>query len=77
MNITPATNDLVEAYVNENTERDTMSDLTTRQVASHLGVDTSTAFQMLNDLAKQKKITKLDPINGDKFACCGWIRNSD
>ena len=26
---------------------------------------------------EQKLIEKLDPVNDDKFDCCGWIRPND
>lgn len=62
-------------YVAENTYRPNMEDVSTKQIAQHFGVPTSAIYKICDKLAADKLITKLEPTNGDKFSCCGWINN--
>lgn len=64
-------------WVIANTYRIQMEEVTTKQVASHFKISTQIAYDYCKDLASRKLITKLDPVNGDTFGCCGWIRVSD
>lgn len=63
-------------YVLENTCYPTMDDVSTKQVANRFRIQTNIAYTHLSALANEGKITKLDPVNGDSFDCCGWIENS-
>ena len=63
-------------HILTNTNRERMDDLSTKQVAEKFNISTSSAYSILNDLASEKQITKLEPINGNKFECCGWINNA-
>jgi hypothetical protein len=85
MNTTDLKNKMVE-YINSTTHRENLIEKSTKQVAEHFGIDTKTAYKLLVSIsskcAKGKRlgtnqITHLDPVNGQNFECCGWIRNED
>lgn len=64
-------------YINANTHRERLDELSTNQVAEKFSLSTKLAYDILCSLAAKGEITKLDPVNGNKFDCCGWIRNND
>jgi hypothetical protein len=64
-------------YVLENTHREKLNEVSTRQVALKFNVTVNKAYVILKGLAKEKKIEHLDPVNGDNFSCAGWIRLTD
>lgn len=64
-------------WINEETHRLDLEEKSTKQVAAKFNLTTNAAYRVCSILAKKGLITKLDPINGDKFDCCGWIRNED
>lgn len=64
-------------FINEFTHREKLEEKSTKQVAVKFGVETKEAYRLLQDLASENKIQKLDPVNGDKFDCCGWLRLQD
>lgn len=64
-------------YINAETHRADLDEKTTKEIAVQFNLTTNAAFRLLNMLADKKLITKLDPVNGDNFDCCGWIRNHD
>jgi hypothetical protein len=69
--------ELILNWINEETHMRDLEEKTTKQVADKFCLTTDTAYKLCGILAKKKLITKLDPVNGDKFGCCGWIRNED
>jgi len=62
-------------FITETTYRPNMEDVSTKQIAAHFNIATYEAYRFCNELATEKKITKLDPVNGNSFTCCGWINN--
>ena len=64
-------------FINAKTHRETLEEQSTKQVAAEFNLTTSIAYRICDELAKKRLITKLDPVNGNKFDCCGWIRNTD
>ena len=64
-------------YILTSTHREKLEEKSTRQVAARFNISTKDAYRICNDLAAKKLITKLDPVNGNNFDCCGWIRNED
>ena len=64
-------------WINETTHRLNMEEQSTKQVAAQFNLTTNAAFRLCSILAKKGLITKLEPVNGQKFDCCGWIRNED
>lgn len=67
----------IVSWVNAKTHRLNLEEKSTKQVAAEFNITTAEAYKVCSQLAKDKRITKLDPVNGDKFDCCGWIRNND
>ncbi len=65
------------SHINENTHRLNLEEKSTKEIAAKFSITTTTAYNLCSKLAEQRLITKLDPVNGDKFDCCGWIRNED
>lgn len=63
-------------FVIENTNRSTMDDVDTRQVAKKFNITTYQAYNYLKELSKEKLITYLEPVNADNLACAGWIANN-
>jgi len=64
-------------YINQNTHRENLEEKSTKQIADKFEISTQKAYNICTLLAQSKQITKLDPVNGQKFDCCGWIRNND
>lgn len=67
-------------HINQNTNRDNMDDFTTKQVAEHFKISTDMAYKILDNLSGKsgrELITKCEPVNGNDFQCCGWVRNED
>jgi len=64
-------------YINENTVRDRLEEKSTKEVAAQFNLTTNAAYRLLSILADKRLLTKLDPVNGQNFDCCGWIRNED
>jgi hypothetical protein len=64
-------------WINENTNYDRLEEKTTKEVAEQFGLTTNAAYRLCSILADKRLITKLDPVNGDNFSCCGWIINSE
>lgn len=64
-------------WINRNTHRDNLSEKTTKEVAAKFNLTTNAAYRLCTILADKRLITKLDPVNDNKFDCCGWIRNDD
>lgn len=75
--ISTGISEMVLNWINEETHRLDLEEKSTKQVAAKFNFTTTGAYIVLNELAKDGLITKLDPVNGDKFDCCGWIRNED
>jgi len=69
--------EMILNWINEETHMRDLEEKTTKQVADKFNLTTNAAFRICGILAKKKLITKLDPVNGDNFGCCGWIRNVD
>lgn len=65
----------IEKFVNENTNYSKLHEVSTKQVATHFNIDTKNAYDILCQLSSERKITKLDPVNGQNLSCCGWIIN--
>lgn len=63
-------------FVIENTNRSTMDDLSTREIAKHFNITTSQAYSNLKQLAAEKELTYLEPSNGNNLDCAGWIANN-
>lgn len=64
-------------WINEETHRLSLEEKSTKQVAAKFNLTTNVAYKLCSILAQKGLITKLDPVNGNKFDCCGWIRNED
>ena len=64
-------------WINEETHRLNLEEKSTKEVAAKFNLTTNAAYRLCSILAEKRLITKLDPVNGDKFDCCGWIRNED
>lgn len=64
-------------WINEVTHRLDLEEKSTKQVAAKFNLTTNAAYKLCSILAQKGLLTKLDPVNGDKFDCCGWIRNED
>lgn len=64
-------------YINKKTHRLNLEEKTTKEVAEKFNLATSAAYRVLSILENKALITKLDPVNGNHFDCCGWIRNED
>jgi DNA-binding IclR family transcriptional regulator len=64
-------------WINENTHRDNLKEKSTKEVALQFNMTTNAAYRLCNILADKRLITKLDPVNGKNFDCCGWIKNED
>jgi hypothetical protein len=64
-------------WINAKTHRENLEEKTTKEVATNFNLTTNAAYKICGELAKKGLITKLDPVNGQKFDCCGWIRNED
>lgn len=73
-------------FVNEKTDYETLDEVSTKQVAKHFNIDTKTAYKLLVSVSDKrsgekllgtKQITHLDPVNGQNFDCCGWIKNKE
>lgn len=64
-------------FVLSNTNIENLTEVSTKQVATKFGIETKKAYNILMKLAKEKKITHLDPVNGQKFDCAGWIEPGD
>jgi hypothetical protein len=69
-------NDILN-FILENTDRECLEEQSTKDIASEFKISTAKAYTICSELANEKKITKLEPVNNDKFDCCGWIRNED
>lgn len=68
---------LILDYILKYTHRENLEERSTKQIAQKFKITTKEAYKICNQLTIEKLITKLDPVNGDKFDCCGWIRNED
>ena len=64
-------------FINTKTERETLEEQSTKQVAAKFSITSKEAYKILCGLAKKGLIEKLAPVNGDNFDCCGWIRLTD
>jgi len=62
-------------YVLTNTNYEIMDVLSTKEVASKFDISTSKAYSILRQLAKEKNITHLDPVNQQNLQCCDWVVN--
>lgn len=66
--------DLILDYINKNTNPVNMDCFSTRTIGRKFGLNTVEAYIILSRLANDRKIIKLDPVNGDNFQCCDWMR---
>lgn len=64
-------------YINEVTHRLDLETLTTKEVAQHFSISVQDAYRILNKLDEQNLLVKLEPVNGERFDCCHWVRNED
>jgi len=64
-------------WLNEETHRNDLQEKSTKDVATKFNLTTNNAYKICSILAEKRLITKLDPVNENKFTCCGWIRNED
>lgn len=67
--------DQILDFVLKNTKYETMDCLSTKKIAITFNITTSKAYSILTQLAKEKKITHLDPVNQQNLQCCDWIEN--
>lgn len=69
--------DEILCFILRITHREKLEEQSTKQVAIKFGIKTREAYNICDQLAKEGLIEKLDPVNGDRFDCCGWIRKND
>lgn len=65
----------IYAFILQNTDRETMDCLSTKEVSNEFGISMQEAYRLLSGLSNDNLITKLDPVNGNNFMCCDWVKN--
>lgn len=65
----------IYAFILQNTDRGTMDCLSTKEVSSEFNISMQEAYKLLCGLSDGNLITKLDPVNGNNFMCCDWVKN--
>jgi predicted transcriptional regulator len=64
-------------YINEETHVEMLEEKSTKEIAQEFNIDMKAAYLILNKMFSEGLINKLEPVNGNKFDCCGWIRLND
>lgn len=64
-------------WINEKTHCLNLEEKTTKEVATKFNLTTNAAYRICSILENKGLITKLHPVNSNKFDCSGWIRNKD
>jgi len=64
-------------YINEETHVLMLEEKSTKEIAEEFNIEMKVAYSILNKMFSEGLINKLEPVNGNKFDCCGWIRLKD
>lgn len=49
-------------------------DIDTKAIATKFKITMQQAYNHLNALYQEKKIEKLEPLNGNNLNCCDWLK---